>query len=267
MSVPKKGRRRSQLIPGELTASDQPLYARVRDCLRKKIAGGDYQVGDNLPTEAELCDTFEASRHTVREALRGLVDLGLIERRQGAGSRVVALAPPQAFVHTVRSLSELWSYTRATKIVVHNSRLVALSSEDAELIGAPPDSRWLRIEALRLIASESDVVCWAKLFVPERYASILEDLGQGSEPVYAIIEARSSERVAEAVQEISACEMPAVAAASLDLESGAPALRVVRRYLDATGRAMLVAVSFHPAESFTHKLRLRRGEEVARREN
>ena len=247
--------------------SDQPLYARVRDCLRSQIAGGDYRIGDNLPTEAELCDTFDASRHTVREALRGLVDLGLIERRQGAGSRVIAQAPPQAFVHTVRSLSELWSYTRATRFVVENAELVPLAPADAEVIGAPPASRWLRIEALRMTASESDVVCWMTLFVPERHAEVLADLGQGTEPVYALIEARSGARVAEAVQEISACEMPAIAAAGLGLESGVPALRIVRRYLDETGRAILVALSFHPAESFTHKLRLRRGDEVARREN
>ena len=254
-------------MPGEVIASDQPLYARVRDCLRNRIADGTYRVGANLPTEAELCDTFDASRHTVREALRGLVDLGLIERRQGAGSRVVALAPPQAFVHTVRSLSELWSYTRATKFVVEDAKLVSLSPEDAELIGAPQAGQWLRIAALRLTASESDVVCWTTLFVPDRYADVLGDIGQGSEPVYALIEARFGARVAEAVQEISACAMPANAAASLGLDSGVPALRIVRRYLDATGRAILVALSYHPAESFTHKLRLRRGEEAARREN
>ncbi len=43
-----------------------------------------------LPTESELCEEFNASRFTVREALRRLVAQGMVQRRQGAGSIVVA---------------------------------------------------------------------------------------------------------------------------------------------------------------------------------
>src|SRR5262245_7612440 len=96
------------------TGSAQPRYVKVREELRRRIARGEFGVGTYLPTESELCETFGASRHTVREALRGLVERGLIARRQGAGSVVVSVAAAPAFVHTVKSLSELWSYARAT---------------------------------------------------------------------------------------------------------------------------------------------------------
>lgn len=238
--------------------SPRPLYGQVRDALRDAIARGDYAVGTLLPTEAELCTTFAASRHTVREALRRLVDLGLIERRQGAGSRVVAATPPVAFVHTARSLSELWSYTRATKIIVEESAIVALDTTEAAIVDAPVASRWRRIRASRWTANESDMVCYLTLYAHARFAGILEDLGQSTDPVYAIIEARTGERVTEAVQEISAREMPADAAQSLDVRPGSSALQIIRRYLGADARAMLVALSLHPAETFTHTLRLRR---------
>jgi DNA-binding GntR family transcriptional regulator len=234
----------------------------VREELRRRIAQGEYGVGTNLPTESELCEAFGASRHTVREALRGLVERGLIERRQGAGSVVVSLAAP-AFAHSVKSLSELWSYARATKIIVQRAAVTALTADEAATVGSPTGSRWLKISAERWTANESEIVCWLTLYAHMRFAPILKDLGQSADPVYAIIEARTGEKVVEAVQEISACAMPREAAVRLKRKKGGPALMVVRRYLDASGSAMLVALSIHPGDSFTHTLRLKREGEAA----
>jgi DNA-binding GntR family transcriptional regulator len=238
-----------------------PRYVQLRHELQARIARGEYGVGTNLPTEAELCQAFGASRHTVREALRGLVELGLIERRQGAGSVVVAPATPRVFGQSVKSLSELWSYTRATKIIVLSSTSVALDADEAAVVGAPADSRWLKIGAERWIADESEIVCSLTLYAHMRFAPVLASLGQSTDPVYAILEAATGEKVAEAVQEISACAMPREAAARLHRRKGEPALRIVRRYLDASGSPMLVAVSIHPGDSFTHTLRLKRENE------
>jgi DNA-binding GntR family transcriptional regulator len=236
---------------------------KVREELLRRIARGEYGLGTNLPTEAELCGTFGASRYTVREALRGLVERGLIERRQGAGSVVVSLAAAPAFAHSVKSLSELWSYARATKIIVQSAAATALTADEAATVGTSAGSRWLKINAVRWTANECEMVCWLTLYAHMRFARILKDLGQSTDPVYAIIEARTGEKVVEAVQEISACAMPREAAARLNRRKGEPALMVVRRYLDASGSAMLVALSIHPGDSFTHTLRLKREDEAA----
>ena len=50
-------------------------------CFSNKIA-----VGDKLPTEKELCDTLNISRSTVREALRVLQAMGIVEMRPGKGA-------------------------------------------------------------------------------------------------------------------------------------------------------------------------------------
>jgi GntR family transcriptional regulator len=240
----------------------KPRHASVRDALRRDIERGVYGLGSNLPTEAALCDAFGASRHTVREALKGLVELGLIERRQGAGSVVVSAEASPAFVHSAKSLSELWSYTRATKIVARNAGLERLTEQEAEVVGAPAGSRWLRIQAERWTASESEIVCQVTLYAHVRFSAILQGLGESTDPVYAIIEARTGEKVAEAVQLISACSMPRAAATLLGRKKGDPALKIVRRYLDAGGSTMLAAVSIHPGDSFQHTLRLRREHEA-----
>ena len=65
----------------------------VVDMLVSQIRGliGENQltVGDQLPTERELCETFGASRNTVREAMRILKAYGIVEVRPKVGATIV----------------------------------------------------------------------------------------------------------------------------------------------------------------------------------
>lgn len=63
-------------------------YQTIADRLRRSIENGEYAIGSLLPTELELCDSFDASRQTIRRALQCLVEDGLVQRRQGSGTRV-----------------------------------------------------------------------------------------------------------------------------------------------------------------------------------
>ncbi|MFD0313198.1 FadR/GntR family transcriptional regulator [Streptomyces flavalbus] len=58
--------------------------------LRGAIERGEYEIGDKLPSEAELCRTLEVSRPVLREALRALQTMGLTVSRTGKGTFVVA---------------------------------------------------------------------------------------------------------------------------------------------------------------------------------
>lgn len=65
-----------------------PLYKKVIDDLRTQIEKGVYQKGELLPSENDLCKTYNTTRVTVRQALSGLTNLGYITRRHGKGSIV-----------------------------------------------------------------------------------------------------------------------------------------------------------------------------------
>ena len=49
--------------------ADTPRYAQIFDTLSKRVQTGLYPIDMRLPTESELCDEFNASRFTIREAL------------------------------------------------------------------------------------------------------------------------------------------------------------------------------------------------------
>lgn len=65
------------------------------DGLRAMIAGGELAPGQQLPTEPELCARLGVSRGSLREAVRTLNALGMLESRQGAGTYVSGLRPGQ----------------------------------------------------------------------------------------------------------------------------------------------------------------------------
>jgi GntR family transcriptional repressor for pyruvate dehydrogenase complex len=54
-----------------------------------RIVSGSYPVGLRLPAESELATEFACGRSTVREALRYLTGLGVVESRRGSGARVL----------------------------------------------------------------------------------------------------------------------------------------------------------------------------------
>jgi DNA-binding FadR family transcriptional regulator len=78
-------------IPAPLrTARRAGLIEQVIEQLRIQITTGTWAVGSRIPTESELAQTTATSRNTVREAVQSLVHAGLLERRQGSGTYVLA---------------------------------------------------------------------------------------------------------------------------------------------------------------------------------
>jgi len=65
-----------------------PLYKKVFDDLKLLIDSGKYQKGALLPSENELCKTYNTTRVTIRQALSGLMTIGYITRHHGKGSIV-----------------------------------------------------------------------------------------------------------------------------------------------------------------------------------
>ena len=65
-----------------------PMYRQIADDLRLQIETGELKPGEQLRTELELREKYEASRNTVRDAIKWLVTRGLVETRPGQGTFV-----------------------------------------------------------------------------------------------------------------------------------------------------------------------------------
>jgi DNA-binding GntR family transcriptional regulator len=72
-------------------ADEEPLYRVLADVIRDRVRSGRYAVGDQIPTEHEICVAENVSRTTVRQAVQALVSEGVLDRQQGRGTFVTAV--------------------------------------------------------------------------------------------------------------------------------------------------------------------------------
>jgi DNA-binding LacI/PurR family transcriptional regulator len=88
-----------QAAPESLDPSNPtPLWAQLRDALRRRVESGEWEQGAMIPREVDLCAAYAVSRITAARAVQELVREGLLRRRRGRGTVVAArrraAAPP-----------------------------------------------------------------------------------------------------------------------------------------------------------------------------
>jgi GntR family transcriptional regulator len=87
------------------------MWRRIAEDLRLKIESGELGSDDKpLPSELELRDTYEASRNTIRDAVKWLVTRGLVVTRPGQGTFVVKNIDPFVTELSMQSRGESAAY-------------------------------------------------------------------------------------------------------------------------------------------------------------
>ncbi len=71
-----------------------PMYRQIAEDLRAQLESGGLEPGQQLRTEIELREHYGASRNTIRDAIKWLTSLGLVETRPGQGTFVVRKIDP-----------------------------------------------------------------------------------------------------------------------------------------------------------------------------
>jgi GntR family transcriptional regulator len=72
----------------------QAMYQQIAEDLRRQIDSGALPRGSRLPTELELREKYDASRNTIRDAIKRLTGMGLVETRPGLGTFVTMNVDP-----------------------------------------------------------------------------------------------------------------------------------------------------------------------------
>src|SRR4029453_16200594 len=85
---------------------DTPLWLQLRLHLKRQIEDGVLSPGQQLPSEAELCERYSVSRTVVREALGQLVVDGRIYKIKGKGAFVSKRKGDEGFVGTTMGFWE-----------------------------------------------------------------------------------------------------------------------------------------------------------------
>ena len=239
------------------TAFSGPRYAALARVLADEIAAGRFPVGSLLPTEAQLQARFDASRHTVREALRELKQRGLVAARAGIGTSVRARAPAQPLLHGVGTLRDLIQFFEATRMRTLGLREVIADDALADRLPMKVGQQWHEARLLRFGADAERPVAVMSVYVRPEHADVLRRIDGGEVPVHALIERHHGVRLAEVRQRIRAVILGRADGRALRARAGAPALEIARSYLDTRDRVAMIAVGLYPADRFEHATRFR----------
>lgn len=234
-----------------------PLYVTIAEDLARKIAEGVYPVGSVLPAEVQLAADYNASRQTLRTALRQLQDLGLISRKRGSGTLVEAARPSAGYSQSLSSLEDLVQWAATAPRVVQRMETLVIDTELAAQTGCPQGARWLCISSTRVYHATAAPLAWTDLYVDSHYKGLRQLVRQHPEQLISgLLETRYGRRIATVDQTITACAIPDALAEPLRAPAGSPGLHILRQYRDQANGLVLASLSVHPLGRYTFSMRL-----------
>ena len=228
--------------------SASPLYRQLIERIRADITSGVYPVHSRIPSEAELGDSYQVSRVTVRKALAELTREGLLRRMQGKGT----------FVCTPRlktNLREVTSFHEACLMMgcTPGTRVISAgkvhAENDMQEALAVTDDEVVEIVRLRL-ADKSPVMLETNRFAL-KYDFLLNEKLNGS--LYRLL-SRQGIEVASGVHEISLCYATPQQARLLEVEVGAALLQLDQVIFDQHGAPLHTSHQVIRGDRFTFRI-------------
>lgn len=201
--------------------SPVPYYYQLEEWFREQLANGVLQPGQQVPSEAELCQAFRVSRTVVRQALDDLVNEGLLYRRKGKGTFV---AKPKIRESLVQKLTGFYQdmvdrgFTPVTRVL--EQTVVPASKLLAERLSIPTGEQVIKIDRLRFINNEPLV--FVTTYIPYAMCPGLlhEDLTNQS--LYAVLEEKYGLEIVRGRRTLEAVAASEQDAALLEISPGAP---------------------------------------------
>lgn len=122
--------------------------SETADRIRELIVTRELRTGDPLPTEAELCDALDVSRSSVREAIRSLATLDIVEVRHGHGTFVGKMSlDPMVQALVFRGSLSSGDNLRALREIVEVRLALDLAMAE-QVVGALAGSKQPELDAL-----------------------------------------------------------------------------------------------------------------------
>ena len=239
-----------------------PLYKSLANTLEERIYNGDWPVGSALPTEADLCKDFQASRHTLRHALQILEANGLIFRRQGAPTQIISRRKLRRFTQSFDSPIDILSYPRDTYRVNLVEEFIEIDKAQSEIIGASQGSSWYHIGGIRKRQETEEIISWSDIYILPQFASLTTDPEHPQVMVFEQIEKKYGARIERAELDVYALAAPPHIAEHLKLKPSDPCLVIIRRYFDNQDKLFEVTATYHPEKKYVYSMEFRASTEI-----
>lgn len=235
-----------------------PRYLQLANTLYEEIRTQRFAVGSLLPTEHQLCEQFGVSRFTAREAVKVLVQQGLVTRQRGVGSRVQKAAPVSQYVQTMSDISDLSQYAVETALDIQHTSLEPIDQDTATQLDAGVGETWLYIQGLRYVKGQEEPIAQTRVYIAPRFRSLRLPTERLSRAIYTYIEEQYDTCVASVSQHIDSMALGETDSQALGVPADSLGLRMRRDYFDERGELLEQAINIHPSDRFTYRQTFRR---------
>ncbi len=203
-----------------------PAYIIIYDALKKEIQAGKYHVSELLPTEPELEKIFHVSRTTIRRAMEVLKEEGLVEIKQGRGTRVLDYRTKQD-LNKVTSVTESLrrrGYDVRTKSMYID--MIPVSEDLGKELHLKHGDKAARIQRIQL-ANEKPVVIMTN-YIPSKLVPDIKQFTNQFSGLYQFLEEHYGLEINAANDKIYAKGADFTESEMLDIQPGTALLCIHR---------------------------------------
>lgn len=171
--------------------SNVPLYFQLKNLIIEKIENNEYPENSKIPSEQELCEMYDISRPTVRQAINELTNNGYLYKEKGKGT----------FVAKTKSMIDIKNYSGFTDSILDSHipgekniiSAKAVYSEDVKILreifahSAAGERRNDFAEIIYCTREKDSILAYNKSYISlNMFPSIFEDI-KAKKPSYDIL--------------------------------------------------------------------------------
>lgn len=236
----------------KLSNSDErlPAYARLRDEFAECIGSSEWEQDKPIPAEAKLAKAYGVSIGTVRKAVDGLVNEGLLERRQGSGTY---LRKP-SFNASLFRFFKMHGDDSTRKVIPSSQLLLRVVTK------APKEAREALgsedvIKIVRLRKMSDEPMLYEEIYIPHELFAGLESIPQKEigPLLYPMYLETFKVYVKKVIDDLSFEHAAPEVATQLGISEGDFVATIRRTAFDLDGRAIEWRVARGSASKFNYR--------------
>lgn len=232
----------------------EQLYSQLYDILFQGITSGAYKIGDYIPSESDLMKRYDVSRATARKAMELLSNNGLIEKKRGRGSEVIANVPlssPKRVSSYIKKNVDEFAVPQKRLI---ESGVVTMPQHVARELGLAEGTKAFCLRRVRVSGDRPFYL--ETIYYEDGYVPHIAERDFSKESLRAYLNNSCDIRWSRVSQKIGACVATDEQAELLGISAGAPLLNITRVSHDQQNVPREYVESFYRADLYRLEIEL-----------
>ncbi|WP_173918452.1 GntR family transcriptional regulator [Halobacillus sp. Marseille-Q1614] len=232
-----------------------PLYRRIAQKIKEDITNGIWKEGEAIPTELHLAEQYEASRVTVRQAIKLLVEEGLLEKVQGSGTYVKEQKIEHNIFELISFTEEMRKLNKEPVNRVLDFQLIDPDDHIRRMLQLSEGKKVFYVRRQRLVDDIPYVV--EDTYLPvDMFPNLSYGIMTGSK--YDYIEKEVGKKIKESFQEVIPVLPSAEIAAALTVDESTPILKMQSYSIFVDGTVFEYSENHFKSDEYKFTLRAAR---------